>query len=61
MKRYQAVRTAEEVQILRERATMLLYSYIAYVVKYCFDEFQASHAALQILILTLCHIGVLEC
>jgi len=32
MKRYQVVRIAEEVQILRERATTLHYTYIAYLV-----------------------------
>lgn len=32
MKWYQAVRIAEEVQILRERAATLLYTYIAYLV-----------------------------
>ena len=32
VKWYQAVRTAEEVYTLRERATILLYTYIAYLV-----------------------------
>lgn len=58
MNLYQADRIAEEVSILRERATMLRYTYIVGLVKYYFDEFQGSRESLVMLILKFCLIRV---
>jgi hypothetical protein len=46
VKWYQAVRIAKAVQILRECAAVLRYTYIAYLIRFIFLSKQKLHAVL---------------